>query len=234
MKNFLLTLIALVLLSGCSKNENQMELTGTIKGLKKGVVLLERIGDSSLITVDSIAIDGDPNFSFSTEVLNPEMFYLYLRLKNGDLLDERIPFFGEASEINIQTSLENFGNDQVITGSVNQNKAAEYNKIMRRYVDKNLELIKEELEAKIAQNDSLVASLQNQRQRLISSKYLAVVNFARNNGAYEIAPYLMLTDASEVNVTYLDTVYGNLSPKIKDSKYGKNLKSLIDKRNNSL
>lgn len=231
MKNFLFACITVVLLSACSKQENQMELTGTIKGLKKGMVLLERIGDSALVTIDSVAIDGDPNFSFMTKVEHPEMFYLYLRLKNGNLLDERIPFFGEASKINIQTSLENFGNDQVITGSVNQDKANDYNKIMRRYADRNLDLIKKELEAKKAQNDTLVTSLQQQRQRLVSSQYLAVVNFARNNGDYEIAPYLMITDAVDINVKYLDTVYVNLSPKIKDSKYGKNLKSLIDKRN---
>jgi hypothetical protein len=62
-------------------------------------------------------------------------------------------------------------------------------------------------------------------------KYLAALNFAKNNNDLEVAPYLMLAKVYDVNVNYLDTIYNSLTPKIKDSKYGKALKSLIKSRN---
>ena len=230
MTRILFLLALLIIVSSCSKNENEMILTGSIKGLKKGTIILERIGDTSLIRLDSVVIDGDPTFTIVEEIAEPEMLYLYLRLKNGELLDERIPFFAESSEINITTTLENFGNVYEISGSINQDQAKDYNKVMNRYIDKNLELIKNELTAAKNGDDSLVIAYQKQRQNHISSKYLAAINFAKNHPDSELAPYIMITDAKEVNVKYLDTVYNALSPKIKDSKYGKDLESLIAKR----
>ncbi len=40
----------------------------------------------------------------------------------------------------------------------------------------------------------------------------------------------MLSEVSNANIKYLDTVYVNLTPKIKDSKYGKALESFIIER----
>ncbi len=56
------------------------------------------------------------------------------------------------------------------------------------------------------------------------------VNFAMNHQEYELAPYLMLSEIYNSNTKYLDTVYKSLTPKIKDSKYGKALESLIQSR----
>ena len=53
------------------------------------------------------------------------------------------------------------------------------------------------------------------------------VNFAMNHKEYELAPYLMLSEIYNSNTKYLDTVYKALTPKIKDSKYGKSLESFI-------
>ena len=64
----------------------------------------------------------------------------------------------------------------------------------------------------------------------MATKYLATVNFAINNSDKEVAPYLMLTEAYEVNTKYLDTVYNNLEAPVKNSLYGKKLEEFIAKR----
>ena len=51
-----------------------------------------------------------------------------------------------------------------------------------------------------------------------------------NNSDYEIAPYLVLSEAYDANIKYLDTVYHGLSPRVKDSKYGKELEAYIKVR----
>ncbi|MCH2491133.1 MAG: DUF4369 domain-containing protein [Flavobacteriales bacterium] len=234
MKKYLLGVLVLILVFACSTNEQQMTLTGSIDGLKKGTVLLQKIEDTVLVSVDSVHINGDETFQLSEAMEEPEVYFLYLRLKNGDLLDERIPFFAEPKEMSITTSLENFGSDAKISGSENQDKIAEYNKLIKRYTDRNLDLIKSELEAMQSNNDSLIAAIQKQKNTLRSGRVLATVNFAKNHSEYELAPYLMLTEAFDVQVKYMDTVYHALTPKIKDSKYGVELESLIAERKNDL
>ena len=40
----------------------------------------------------------------------------------------------------------------------------------------------------------------------------------------------MVSHVNDTKLVYLDSVYNNLTPKIKDSKYGKDLESLIVSR----
>ncbi len=228
MKHLLSLILFALILSSCeSSSENTMTLTGNIKGLKKGTVLLQKVEDTLLVSVDSITINGDANFTFKEEIISPEVYYLYLRLKDGSLLDERIPFFAEPSEINITTSLKSFAVDAEINGSLNQDKSKEYNKLMQRYRNKNLELIENEFKAKKEGKDSLAIALQKQQNSLQRSSYLATINFAKNNPDIELSPYLLINETPNINSKYLDTIYNVLTPKIKDSKYGKDLESLI-------
>lgn len=207
-----------------------MELSGNIKGLKKGMIYLQKLKDSSLINLDSALIDGVSLFNFKEVIDEPEVLYLYLKLKDGSLKDVRLPFFAEASEMNINTDLKNFVLGARITGSVNQNKVNEHQKIIDRFSDKNLELIEQRFKATQRSDDSLISEIETKQRNLISSKYLATVNFSIRNKHLEVAPYLMLNVVPNINEKYLDTVYQSLSPEIKDSKYGKTLGNLIKTR----
>ena len=227
MNKFLTLLAVLILITGCSSNEDKMTLTGNVKGLKKGTLILQKIQDSSLISIDSISVNGSSEFSFSETVLEPEIYYLYVRLENGILKDDRIAFFAEANPINISTTLTNFVIDAKVTGSKNQEKYKTYKKIISRYSNKNLELIEQSFEARKQGNDSLANSLDNTQTSMLAKKYLATISFALSNNDLEISPYLMVGYVNDAKLTYLDSVYNHLTPKIKDSKYGKDLESLI-------
>jgi len=222
--------IVLFVVIGCTTNEKQMSLSGNVKGLKKGTVFLQKIKDSLLVTIDSVSIKGKSTFSFSEIIEEPELYYLYIKLENGIVKDDRIAFFAESNEIIINTTLKNFEVDAKISGSKNQEKLIEYKKIIDRYSDQNLELIGKEYIARQKGEDSLALALKKSQKSIISKKYLATISFALNNNDYEIAPYLMVSYVNNSRLKYLDSVYNNLTPKIKDSKYGKVLESLIQSR----
>ncbi|MEP2279995.1 DUF4369 domain-containing protein, partial [Maribacter sp.] len=94
MKKILFVVAALLALSSCGDNtEETMIVNGKIKGLKKGTLYLQHVPDSVLITVDSLAINGDGNFSFKTKLMSPEIFYLYLDKKDNNDINDRITFF---------------------------------------------------------------------------------------------------------------------------------------------
>jgi hypothetical protein len=227
MRYFLATAILFLTIIGCSTDTEMMNLTGNVKGLKKGTILLQKFEDTVLVTVDSIVVDGNSNFSFSEKIESPEIYYLYVRLKDGTLRDDRITFFAENADLNIKTNLKNFGSAAEVTGSENDKALKEYLKLKNRYVIKNLSLIEERLKMGNDVADSSLIKIEQKQRALLSNKYLATINFAINHKDREVAPYLMLSEVYDSNIKYLDTVYNSLTPKIKDSKYGKELESFI-------
>ena len=230
MRYLLSILVVLISFIGCSTETETMKISGNVNGLKKGVILLQKFEDTVLVTVDSVVVDGNSDFQFSEKVESPEIYYLYVRLKDGTLYDDRITFFGENGDLNIQTNLKNFGSAARISGSKNDSLLRNYDILKQRFVSKNLELIEQRLKLKAKNSDSLANDIDKKQQSLISNKYFATINFAMNNSDYEVAPYLVLSEAYNSNIKYLDTVYNELSQKVKNSKYGKELESFIKNR----
>lgn len=230
MKTTVAVIFGLFLLLGCSTSEHEMNLTGEISGLKKGTIYLQKIDDTTLITLDSIVVDGKAQFHFNTEIMSPEVYYITMQFADSLKTEKSIAFFAEPSEIIITSKLEDFEIESTVSGSVNHQKWDDYKLLMKRYRDKNLDLIEQQFNALKDGQDSIAQAVEEMQAKLVSSRYLATVNFAKNNHNFEIAPYLMLAEISNANLKYHDTIYKLLTPKIKDSKYGKALESFIQER----
>lgn len=232
MKRLFVLTFSLILLAACQSGPSagQMELSGRIDGLKKGRVLLQKMEDSLLLSVDSMEIDGETEFRFIADVPSPEIFFVSIAFKDSISKDKQLPFFAEAKKMEIRSSLETFPAESVVSGSANQDLLMEYQGLVDRYNDRNLEYIEGQLNAIKNGNDSLNQVYIKKQESLLKSKYLATVNFAKNHSDREIAPYLMLTEAFDAQIRYLDTVYNGLDQKIKDSKYGIELESFIAER----
>ena len=82
------------------------------------------------------------------------------------------------------------------------------------------------------EKDSLVLdSLQRLVNQNTISRYRYALNFGLNNGNSYATPYIMMTEASEANPKYLDSIYKGLTPEVAASKYGKDFKAFLDKNN---
>ena len=224
---FSFSLIILCIVSCKGPSKNTMLLTAEVKGLRKGVLVLQKWNDSTLLPIDSVTVDGQDFFEFSATIEEPEIHYLTLRFTDSVSKELQLPFFAEAAPIHIATELENFDIQAKIAGSVNQQKIDEYKQLITRYRNRNLELIQERFNALKNNNDSMANAKEKQRESITRNTYLATVNFAINNSDFEVAPYLTLTEIYNANPKYLDTIYKSLTPKIKNSKYGKQLEFFI-------
>lgn len=230
MKKLRLLFVLLLIVSACSKEENNLILQGRVQGLKKGTLYLQKIEDTTLITLDSVVVNGDESFAFQTYIDGPEALYLYLNKVDNNEYDDRVMFFAEPGEMVLNTTLQNFETDAVVEGSENQKKLMEYRQMMQRFNGQNLELIKKNLEAQQRQDQPLIDSTGRAYDNLLRRRYLFTVNYAINNKDYEIAPYLAISEVYDANLKYLDTIYAVLTPKVKDSKYGKSLNDYIKSR----
>ena len=211
-------------------DENLMIVKGRIEGLRKGNLFLQKIQDTVLINVDSTQVNGTPDFQFQTPIETPEIFYLYLDKEDGDSFNDRILFFGEKGQIEINTLLKTFESSAQISGSENQELLQEYLSFNRKFNDQNLVLMQGFYEAQIAQNKERADSLQNKIDNLLKRRYLYTINFAAKNTDKNIAPYLALTQVYDANVALLDSIAIKMTPEVRESKYGKEFISYLEQR----
>ena len=184
-----------------------------------------------MANVDSVLVDGSPDFKFKTEIESPEIYYLYLNKEDGDSLNDRILFFAEKGEISINTLLKTFESSAKVTGSENQELLQEYRKLARQFDGKNLEYIQAYFElAKEDNNSKALDSIKEAMDNLLKRRYLYALNFASTHGDNVIAPFIALTEVYDANIVFLDTVASKLTDKVKDSKYGKEFLEFIATR----
>ncbi|MEN9981932.1 MAG: hypothetical protein RIR67_3 [Bacteroidota bacterium] len=229
MKKISIAFVTLTLVFACSekKLENNLHLTGNIKGLKKGTLYVQRVTNNKLVALDTIAIDGSSNFETNIELKSPEMLYLFLDRGVSNSLDNNLLFFAEPGNVNIDTDLENYIADAKVTGSKNQDLYYEFKKVDNRFQDEELSLIEKKFKALKSNNEKEIASITAQQESNIKRKYLYATNFIINNKEYEVAPYLALSEIYDINMKYLDTIQKSLTPKVSKSLYGKKLTEYI-------
>lgn len=205
-----------------------MRLSGFVDGMKEGTLLLQKTNNNNFITVDSMVVKGDAHFNFSEKIESPELYFLSLKIQNVDREVGAIAFFAEPGDMTINTTLNNFLENAIITGSENQKKYTQYKTLIKRYSDRNKDLTQLLISGAEAKKMKDIDSIDTLQKRVLAGSYLATVNFALNNKDYEIAPFLALSEIYNANPKYLDTIYSSLNPKIKASTYGVALKEFIE------
>ncbi|MCP4978157.1 MAG: DUF4369 domain-containing protein [Maribacter sp.] len=234
MKNiFFFSFITLFLISCSEDTTNTMFVSGKVKGLKKGTLYLQSVPDSTLVTIDSLEVNGDGNFSFKTELESPEIFYLYLNKKDNNEINDRITFFGEPGNITINTNWNTFDANAKIEGSATQKKLEEYRKTMTRFNKRSIEIMQGEINSEVPMDSIQLDSIKKLAEKNIQRGYVYAINYALINKDSYIAPYIALTEVSDANIKYLDSINNSLTPEVASSKYGKALKNFLELKKNN-
>ena len=217
-----------IFISSCGNDAStNFSLKAKVKGLKKGIAYLQKEQDTSIVTLDSLVINGQSEFELQTDLEEPMM--LYLKLQKNDGKEHYIPFFADKGITEISTSLKLFGFDDHIKGSKQQELLNEYLKVVKSYNDKNLELIEATVNAQKERDTTKIIKLVKQSEQLLKRSYSYTIQFALNNKNSEIAPYLALYKLPNANLVYVDSIYNGLAEHVKNSLYGKQLGELIVK-----
>lgn len=208
----------LLISTSCENNENNMTVKVNVENFKKGNVYLQKVSDSTLINIDSVFVKKNESIILKYKIDSPELFYLNLDISN---IENRIEFFGEKGEININTSLEKFNSDFNITGSSADSIYRDYLSVIKKFNNQRLDLIKLSFDvAKTETNDSLI-KIQNQINSLDKRQYLYNLNYAVSNGDSYISPLIAINEFSDSGKIVLDTIKNSMSNEVLDSKYGK-------------
>lgn len=228
-----LVLIIISLVSCNNKNENDgknLHLTGNIEGLSQGKLYIQQIQDSTFKILDSILIKGSSKFETYINIESPEMLYLFLDRGQTNSIDNNLPFFAEPGKMNIETTLKSFFADAKITGSKNHDLYVEFSAMKSKFNEKNMDLVAKELENYTSKRTKNIDSIAEANSKLIRKKYLYIANYATIHADKEIAPFLALSEISDINLNYLDSIQVKMKPDVAKSKYGKMLIDFIAER----
>ena len=219
-------LFLLIILVGCQPNKNKLDLNFKIKGLKKGKVTLNKLNDTSFVKIDSFIVNGDKTINFKYHLEEPEILFLDLDVNDGSEA-RSLSFFAENKTIHITTSLENYGFDIIVKGSINDSLLRDYKSINKKFNDEKLNLFERSFEnSRLNNSDSLII-IENQIVNINKRQFLHNANYAVRNSKYELSPYIAITDLID-SKKILDTVYKSLNKEIINSKYAEQLKKLIN------
>ena len=232
MKRTITKLFFIALLGSCSAPKKDMQVTVEVENLKKGTLYLERVQDSTLVAVDSISIGNDDAIVLQSDLDHPELFYILLdRNQTGDI-DNRIPFFGQAGEISIQTTLDDYVTKAEVSGSPTQEIYNSYLQVIRQFNNEELDLLAAYLQAQLRKNTDSLALIKKQTASLSKRKVLFAVNFAVNNANSVVAPYLALSELPKVSKSFLDTIAASMSDDVANSRYGMLLTDFLSELEN--
>ena len=224
MKKYLL--IFIIIISSCSPNNN-FQLNGNIKGLKKGTVILTKSIKGAEVTLDSINLNGTSKFTLGSYLNEPEV--LKIKLTQSGIHNDEIEFFADKGITNFKTNLKRFSYESNFDGSDQQKKLDDFKTMLTRFKEENLNLIKNQIE--FSGNQEKLNSINRELINLKNREMYFIINFSINNRDSEISPYIAGKFLNDVNQKYLDTIYNSLSKNIKDSKYGVLLEGIIDTEN---
>ena len=195
-----------------------------VENFKKGNVYLQKISDSALINVDSIFVKKNESIILKYNIASPELFYLNLDVSN---IENRIEFFGENGEINIDTSLEKFNSDFKISGSSIDSIYRDYLSVIKKFNNQKLDLIQLSFNLTKTELDDSLIKVQNQIKSLNKRQYLYNLNYTVSNGNSFISPLIAINEFSESGKIVLDTIKNSMSKQVLESKYGKIFSDIV-------
>lgn len=211
----------------CSQASKTTTVSGTVKGLQKGTLYLQKVADKGFVTLDSLVMNSATDFELGCDLEEAEMLFLSL---SKDLNAKRISFFADKGLTKINTTLKRFKYDAQIDGGIQQELLETYYKNIGRFKDQKLELIEQQLNAQKDKKTKLAADLLIKIDNTTKRSYLYTINFALNNKESEVAPFVAVSEIYDANIKYLDTINNVLPPKIANSKYGIILEAYIKTR----
>lgn len=225
---FYLPLIVLLISCGTPSSNTNMTVNGSVEGLRKGTLYLQKLQDTAFISIDSFTVKGNEDFMLGANIESAEIYFLSLQKGAEDSLMTQLPFFAEKGEITINTQLKTFVSSAEISGSENQVLWEEYQDMIRQFNTKSLELLEDYVKNEEQYNpEDKEANFEERSNRLLKRKYLFALNFANNNKDKVIAPYIGRYEIAQANPKLLDTLYANLSEEVKRSTYGKALSTFL-------
>ena len=216
MKKF--TLIIFTVVCSCLSDKDKISISGEIKGLNNSFIYL--IQPDKNILLDSSKVVNE-KFDLTADINEP--FELMLKIESKDS-ENSFSFISEPfSKIIFRSSKEKFEFNGKIENSELNAEFEKLNSQINRYNDIDLQMLEQLIQALVENNSKKFDSLNEERLKVNQKKILFIVNYCLNNTSNFLSPYLAYKYRDNINISFLENIYENLSKELKDTYYGEKL-----------
>lgn len=237
MKKIILLAAGVMALYSCNRlAEGEYEITGTVKGIKTGLVYLQKqspmgFGSQAIDTVKIV----DGKFEIKGKTTEPEIHFIQIDKVNGN-----VPFILEGGEIEITIDKDSIFKSK-LAGTYSNEEFSKFNDESYK-LQKKLQKKSKEFEAK---NKALIEEVQKTRDTVIAKKlqeeYAPIQEEARKTMEDYTFAYpkshpksfisVLIVQMMANNPKYqpeIEGIYNSLDPALKKTKPGKSIKTTID------
>jgi len=216
MKKFII--IIFIVLCSCSEKDNNLLISGEVKDLKNTSIYLidtnDKLVDSTVVTNEKFYLRAHAN--------EPLEFTIAMGSKNSE---NRYSFISEPTQLIFTSSKDKFEYNGKIKNSLIHTEFEKIKNQLTSFDEKDLEMLKQQIEATVNKNQVKYDSLDDQRLKLSQKKTLFIVNYCLNNKTNIVSAYLASKYNEKISNSYKEKIYRNLHPGIRESFYGIELKS---------
>jgi len=224
MKKYSILIVLLIL--SCSIEQENFELSGKIHGLENGTIyLIESNNNEKETILDSTGIDYSSSFLLKSYIKEPQILTLRLGKSNVN----EIEFFAETGKMRLITSKKRFQFDAKILGSKQQSNLDEFNTYLIKFEEEDIDLLEHQIQGSIKGNQKEIDSISTLREKNYKRKTLFIINYIKNKKEEIISPYLALKYNQDVQSDYLTEIYNSYNKEISGSKYGIEMKKILEK-----
>jgi peroxiredoxin len=229
---FLVT-TAIVLFSCKNLAEGEYEITGNIKGIKSGLVYLEKQDPMGMgvKTIDTVKII-DGKFEIKGKTTEPEICFIQIYKVNG-----KVPFILEGGEIEMQVDKDSLFKSK-LSGTYSNDEFSKFNeetnklqkKVQKKAMDFQMKNMAKMNEAQKNKDTVAMNSLRKQYELIQKDITDYTFDYPKTHSKSYISVLIVqaMFNNSKFKVKEIETVYNSLDESLKKTKPGKKVKENID------
>ena len=234
MKKILFLVITTVVLFSC-KNlaDGEYEITGNIKGIKSGLVYLEKQDPMGMgvKTIDTVKII-DGKFKIKGKTTEPEICFIQIDKVNG-----KVPFILEGGEIEMQVDKDSLFKSK-LSGTYSNDEFSKFNeetnklqkKVQKKAMDFQMKNMAKMNEAQKNKDTVAMNSLRKQYELIQKDITDYTFDYPKTHSKSYISVLIVqaMFNNSKFKVKEIETIYNTLDESLKKTKPGKKVKENID------
>jgi len=235
MKRILMLLTVMTVLISCNKaGENEYIISGTVKGIADGkiVILEKQDGMGQVVPLDTVKVK-DGKFTMTGSAKEPEIMLLQVETTQG-----KVPFVLENGDIKITIDKDSLQKSK-FSGTYNNDVFSKFNDDLTKFqkeFQKKLTAFQNANMAKMnaaqeAKDTITINKLMKEYQGIQKEGMEFYVKFAEGNPKALLSALIvdsMLNDPA-VDLVRVKKIYAGFSPELKKYKPGKSIQSKLDK-----
>ena len=208
-------IIIFAVLCSCLSDKDEINISGEIKGLNNSFIFLIQPDSNTLLDSSKVV---NEKFNLTAHINEPLELVLKIQSKDSE---KSFSFISEPSaKIIFTSSKEKFEFNGEIENSELNYEFEKLNSHINRYNDIDLKLLEQQIQASIENNKKKFDSLNEERLKIDQKKILFIVNYCLNNNSNILSPYFAYKYKNNINLSFLENIYQNLSLEMRETYYG--------------